>query len=78
MKIERKLLKNLLLDMKTYFFSKSLKNIKKRVIYAVLEKRNIVRKKNVYFGFLPPTNENKIKTLKSHFLGSIFVFIQIA
>ena len=56
------------------------------VIYAVLEKKNILsynkdknikmgslcyfrekkycRKKNVFFGFLPPTNENKIKTLK--------------
>ena len=36
------------------------------------------QKKNVFFGFLPPTNENKIKILKSHFLGRNFVFIQIA
>ena len=50
----------------------------KWVVCAVLEKRNIVGKKNVYFGFLPPTNENKIKTLKSHFLGRNLVFIQIA
>ena len=36
-------------------------------------------KMNVFFGFLSPTNENKIKSLKkSHFLGSNFVFIQIA
>ena len=32
--------------------------------FAILEKRNIVEKKDVFFGFLTPTNENKIKTLK--------------
>ena len=36
MKIKRKLLKNSLLDVKTYFFVKSLKNIEEMVIYAVL------------------------------------------
>ena len=28
------------------------------------EKKNIVEQKNVIFAFLPPTDENKIKTLK--------------
>ena len=37
--IKRKLLKNSLLDVKTYFFSISLKNIEKRVIYAFSEKK---------------------------------------
>ena len=32
-----------------------------------------------FFGFLPPTNENvEKKTLKCHFLGRIFFFIEIA
>ena len=83
MKMKRKLLINPVLDVKTYFFSKSMKNIEKKVIYAVLEKkkyrkiriktyklvvcailekRNIVAKKKVFFGFLPPTNENVKKT----------------
>ena len=31
-----------------------------------------------FFGYLPQTNENMKKTLKSHFLGKIFLFIQIA
>ena len=58
MKIKRKLLRNSLLDVKTYFFSKSLKNIEKRVIYAVLEKKIYSRNiSNI-------TNENEIKTLK--------------
>ena len=30
-----------------------------------LQRKEILsEKKNVFFGFLPPTNENKIKTLK--------------
>ena len=35
-------------------------------------------KKNIYFGFLPPTNKNKIKTLKKSLFRQNFVFIQIA
>ena len=58
--------------------------LKKKVIYAVLEKKKYFRKiriktkmgclinfrekilsqKRFFFGFPPPTNENKIKTLK--------------
>ena len=42
------------------------------------EKKVLSRKIMYFFGFLPPINKNKKKTLKSQFLGRIFFFIQIA
>ena len=95
MKIKRKILKNSLLDVKTYFFLNLWKTLKKGFFYevlekkiyrkkriktwklvvsAMLEKRNIVAKKNVFFGFLPLTNENKIKILKKSLFRQKFSF----
>ena len=36
------------------------------------------RKKNVFFGFLPPTNENKIKILKKSLFRQKFFLYKIA
>ena len=44
------------------------------VVCAILEKRNIVAKRNVFFVFHPPTNENKIKTLKKSLFRRKFCF----
>ena len=41
-------------------------------------KQLVVEIKNIFFGFLPPTNKNMKKPWKSHFLGRIFFFIQIS
>ena len=40
--------------------------------------KEILSEKNVFFGFLPQTSKNKIKTLKSHILCRNFVLILIA
>ena len=48
------------LEKKIYYRKIRIKTLKSEVC-AVLEKKNIVAKENVFFGFLPLTNENKIK-----------------
>ena len=45
---------------------------------CIFREKKYCRKKEFIFWFPPPTNKNKIKTLKSHFLGRNFVYIQIA